>query len=341
MLLATTAFAFIDTDKHWSKETVDWGTEKEIVQGYPDGTFKPDNTVTEAEFLAMLLRAYGISAEGKFSHWADPYYSQAETYNYPVNGAKAIDKRNQPILRTQVAEIIAGTQGVNYTGRDAIHYLLLNGLAKGKDPSNITIANYEGNTSLTRAEAVQFIKNVLETGVAKLQERPKTPSPKLSDVKDTDKVVGEKEGPKVEHNLPTKLEEVSTPSEYTGKPEINRYISYEYNELFLKSIKVEEDGVSGKIPTPPEGFEWGFAVEYEYKPEYNPNPARVVPFLAHSSQYQKHGEFLAEIPMDEVEMIKVRVSLARKADGVSYYYSDLDVLSGNITQREAVRGNIK
>ena len=348
LLLTTTAFAYIDTNNHWSKETVKWGIENEIVQGYPDGTFKPDNTVTEAEFLAMLLRAYKVKGVGNFPHWADPYYGAASLYNYPVNGSDDISKRNQPIIRTHVAEIIAGTQGTNYTGRDAIHYLLKEGLAKGKDPNNITIANFEGKATLTRAEAVQFVKNVLETGVEKLQKRPIIPSPRLPVVRDTDKIVAKNtEKPKnntgksdVEHDLPTKIEEVSTMSG-KGMPEINRYISYQYNELFLDSIKIEENGVSGKIPTPPEGFYWSYMVDFEYKPEFDPNPARVFPYRAMDRSIVPVGEFLAKIPMDKITEIIVDVGLGREADGVVDYMSKLDVLTGNISHREALKGNIK
>lgn len=189
MSLGTTyAFAFSDAQVHWAKETIDWAVQKGVAKGYPDGTFKPNNHVTEAEFLAMLIRTFeGEKAGG--SHWADGYYTFARLMNYPTYGSQDVNKRSWLITRKQVAEIVAGTQGVNYTGNDAIHYLLLNGLAKGKDPSNLTIASFEGDATLTRAEAVQFIKNVLENGVDKLQPRPTSPSPALPEIGENDRIV--------------------------------------------------------------------------------------------------------------------------------------------------------
>ena len=190
LLLTTTGFAFTDIQNHWSKETVAWGVEKKVVQGYPDNTFKPNNTVTEAEFLAMLLRAYRINPTSTTSHWADPYYKLAvDTMNYPVAGGQDVSKRSFVITRTQVAEIVAASQNVNYDGKEAIHFLLLKGLAKGRDPQNLTIANYQGEATLTRAEAVQFIKNVIENGNPMIGSRPTNPSPSLGPIGDNDRII--------------------------------------------------------------------------------------------------------------------------------------------------------
>lgn len=189
MSLGTTyAFAFSDTQVHWAKESIDWAVQKGVAKGYPDGTFKPNNHVTEAEFLAMLIRTFeGEKAGG--SHWADGYYTFARLMNYPTYGSEDVSKRSWLITRAHVAEIVAGSQGYNYKGNDAIHFLLLNGLAKGKNPDEITIASFEGESTLTRAEAVQFIKNLVENGVEKLLPRPSTPSPALPNIGVHDKII--------------------------------------------------------------------------------------------------------------------------------------------------------
>ncbi|MCF6094527.1 S-layer homology domain-containing protein [Microaerobacter geothermalis] len=172
------AITFKDLNNHWARATVEWATENTITEGYPDKTFKPDKTVSEAEFLAMLIRAFKPKdlTETKIKHWADGYYIFATAYNYPVEGAFSIDKRNWPISRTRVAELVSGTQGVNYSGDYAIQYLLGKGLAKGKNPNEISIESYDGEGTLTRAEAVQFIKNLKDKGIQELKVRPFLPS---------------------------------------------------------------------------------------------------------------------------------------------------------------------
>lgn len=183
---AVSSSLYSDVDKsYWAYPVILWGTEKEIVKGYPDGTFKPKKSVTESEFLAMLIRAYNPSdfeQLNKNYHWADNYYLHSIKMNYPTLGARDSKKRGYIIDREHVAEIIAGTQGVNYKGEDAIQYLLGTGLAQGKKSSVVSINNYDGEGELSRAEAVQFIKNVLENGVKDkdgnpiMKPRPEKPS---------------------------------------------------------------------------------------------------------------------------------------------------------------------
>jgi hypothetical protein len=169
--MTTTAFGFTDVQSHWSKDTVTWGTEKEIAKGFPDGTFKPDSTVTESQFLALLLRTFMDDLKDDAVTWYQPYYDVAHANNYPV-----VDKYNAVILRTQVAEIVSGTQGVNLSGNEAIAYLLAKGLAKGKIADSVTLENYYGQEGLTRAEALQFIKNVVDKGITEIKERPFEPT---------------------------------------------------------------------------------------------------------------------------------------------------------------------
>ncbi|MNJ54354.1 hypothetical protein D3C77_497900 [compost metagenome] len=68
--------------------------------------------------------------------------------------------------------MITATEGVNFSGNHAIHYVLAFGLATGKDPGVVNVASFDGKGALTRAEALQFIKNVSDYGIGGLLERP-------------------------------------------------------------------------------------------------------------------------------------------------------------------------
>lgn len=59
--LTTSAFAYSDVDSsHLYSEAIDYITTQEIVQGYEDGTYKPDNPINRAEFTKILIEAkYG------------------------------------------------------------------------------------------------------------------------------------------------------------------------------------------------------------------------------------------------------------------------------------------
>ncbi|MBP3821245.1 S-layer homology domain-containing protein [bacterium] len=54
------AMAYPDVDEsHWAYSQIKLLTEQGVIIGYPDGTFKPDENVTRAEFAAMAIRALG------------------------------------------------------------------------------------------------------------------------------------------------------------------------------------------------------------------------------------------------------------------------------------------
>lgn len=54
------AFQFPDVPKtHWASNQIDILSDQGVIVGYPDGTFKPDENVTRAEFAAMAIKALG------------------------------------------------------------------------------------------------------------------------------------------------------------------------------------------------------------------------------------------------------------------------------------------
>lgn len=165
------------SDQYWAKDTIAWGYEAGLVKGYKDGTFQPSKTVTEAEFLTMLIRSYEptVTSSSK-GNWAAPYYARAKALHYPVASYTDIPSRNKVITRASVAELISSADGVNFSGDNAIRYLLAFGLANGSDANQVTVASFKGKQALTRAEALQFIKNFTEYGAGDLLDRPQEPS---------------------------------------------------------------------------------------------------------------------------------------------------------------------
>jgi len=96
----------------------------EILEGYPDGTFKPDNTITRAEFAAVAVRAKGlkdaaIASEGlatgftdvPASHWASGYINIATKLGL-VNGmGDGTYAPEAPITYEQAVTLIVRTLG--------------------------------------------------------------------------------------------------------------------------------------------------------------------------------------------------------------------------------------
>ncbi|RBW68941.1 amylopullulanase [Bacillus taeanensis] len=55
---------FSDISSHWAKAEIEKLASKEIIKGFPDGTFAPEQSVTRAELSALLIRILGLT-EGK------------------------------------------------------------------------------------------------------------------------------------------------------------------------------------------------------------------------------------------------------------------------------------
>lgn len=152
---------FSDISGHWAEATIRWAAGEGIVSGYGDNTFRPGNTVTEAEFLVMFTRAMGAQITPS-AHWSDAYYAFAKQNRFTLRGLGEEAARSAAISRTAVAELFASAAGQALSGDQAIQYMLDHGYSKGK--TEATIEGYAGADSLTRAEAVQFIRNALNEG---------------------------------------------------------------------------------------------------------------------------------------------------------------------------------
>ncbi|TDF93743.1 CAP-associated domain-containing protein [Paenibacillus piri] len=154
---AAEAPVFSDTSSHWGASAIAWGVQNHIVDGYADGSFRPDEPVSEPEFLAMLLRAYPeikLPDAAAGAAWYKPYYDAADTRKWPVLHNADPAKFN----RGHVARIITASQKGTQSLNDSIRYLLDQGLSGGKTAA--TVAGYQAADRLSRAEAVQFIRNL-------------------------------------------------------------------------------------------------------------------------------------------------------------------------------------
>lgn len=58
-LVRLTSFADVP-DGYWAKQPIENNATVGMVQGYPDGTFRPENALTRAELATLLVRAKGI-----------------------------------------------------------------------------------------------------------------------------------------------------------------------------------------------------------------------------------------------------------------------------------------
>ena len=56
-----------DYEGHWAEAQITKWLAKELVGGYGDGSFKPNNNITRAEFMTMVNKAFGFTAEANIT----------------------------------------------------------------------------------------------------------------------------------------------------------------------------------------------------------------------------------------------------------------------------------
>lgn len=108
------------TNDYWANESIKKIAEAGIINGYPDGTFRPEGTVTRAEFVAIINGVMGYN-EGvvktsfkdiKKEAW---YYKSlliAEKQGYIAGFSDGTFKPNDKITKEQVCVIVSRVTGI-------------------------------------------------------------------------------------------------------------------------------------------------------------------------------------------------------------------------------------
>jgi len=158
------AIKFSDVGNYWATEAIYWAAEKGIVEGYPDGTFKPTRNVTEAEFAAILARYVNntdkeaIAKREPEKHWAQSIYDELRRWDLPLKGNSNDKIKDSAITRGDVARVIAAKNGFNLDERQAVYYMYENDLSNGMIPNRLTFDSYGADQPLQRDQITQFIK---------------------------------------------------------------------------------------------------------------------------------------------------------------------------------------
>lgn len=185
------ADGFSDVGEYWATDAIKWAVEKGIVEGYPDGTFKPTQNVSEAEFAAILARYVVNTDKEKISqrqqgkHWAQPIYDELLRWALPLNGYTNDTIKDSVITRGDVARVIAAKNGFNLNERQAVYYMYENDLSSGMIPNRMTFDSYGVDKPLQRDQITQFIKLLNDKGITTFMGEP---SPKGD--AEADEIVG-------------------------------------------------------------------------------------------------------------------------------------------------------
>jgi uncharacterized protein YjdB len=114
-LLPIEAFAAQASDirNHWAKPQIESWMDRKLVSGYPDGTFRPDNNITRAEFMALVNGAFDYAETAQINYsdvkgedWYANVIAKAKAAGYIGGYPDGTMRPNNPISREEAAAVI-------------------------------------------------------------------------------------------------------------------------------------------------------------------------------------------------------------------------------------------
>ena len=101
---------FSDTSINaWYYPHMEMLIQKGGINGYADGTFKPDNIITNAEFVKIIVGLVGGDVSASDVHWADGYIQKAKSVGIVDADELPVTDYDEPIRRQTMAKYAART----------------------------------------------------------------------------------------------------------------------------------------------------------------------------------------------------------------------------------------
>jgi hypothetical protein len=163
---------------YWAYDQINYIGTLGIIQGYPDGTFRPEGNITRAEMAALLARTKmggdenvppatsRIFTDVPVSHWAAKYINLAAESEIVLGYPDKSFRPSSNITRAEGLAMIArfgGVKEITYNNEfpdvPATHWAAQ--IIAGAQQEGMLIflkgKNFEPNRKLTRAEAVEIL----------------------------------------------------------------------------------------------------------------------------------------------------------------------------------------
>jgi hypothetical protein len=167
-----------DISGHWAAANIEELIATGAIEGYLDGTFKPDHNITRAEFVKLLVSALKLPAKtGKLfadtdSHWAKEYIATAQAngiaggYTETTFGPDDLITREQmAVMVINAAKLDLVTDEPSFTDKASISDWARRAVATAKKYGIIEgypDQGFKPSASATRAEAAKVIVIVME-----------------------------------------------------------------------------------------------------------------------------------------------------------------------------------
>lgn len=103
-----------DIKDHWAKGIIETWISNGFISGYPDGSFRPNNSITRAEFMVLVNKAFGFTERAEISYkdvsesqWYYNTVARATAAGYMGGYPDGSMKPNHPISRQEVSVVLS------------------------------------------------------------------------------------------------------------------------------------------------------------------------------------------------------------------------------------------
>lgn len=164
-VLAAETPVFKDISKHWAKSSIETAVKAGILNGYPDGTFKPENSITRAELLKVMALTAKLNVDAAVA--GKPWYTsfQAALTDAKVYAAGDFSGDvNKPITRLEMAKLAIRSAVIDYRGKklsnDELMFRAVNAGLLSRTGTKAETIDPKGTT--TRAQAAVLVARLLK-----------------------------------------------------------------------------------------------------------------------------------------------------------------------------------
>lgn len=159
--------AFYDvTSKNPHYQAINWAVDLGILKGYEDGSFKPNGTLTEAQFMRIFARYLNPLVENESINTSDTdaVYDYLKERNVIVSGTSNKQVRAQKFTRLDVAKAFTAYDlgKSKVTSKEAIDWMYANNITSGKGISADKYDDFGSTDPLKRAHIVAFFKRLYD-----------------------------------------------------------------------------------------------------------------------------------------------------------------------------------
>lgn len=186
---------FKDIATHWAKTYIEDISSRGIINGYPDGNYKPDNNISRAELVKIAVKMFGLKVADKItenpfkdvpaSEWYGPYIKVALDSKIVKGYDEGTFRPNHNVTRVEALKILLEAAKVTLPTNvkspftDVINsgwyapyveFAVSNGLANGYSKEKFEPARFITRAEVAKISSLMIAKGLLSKTVSMIKD---------------------------------------------------------------------------------------------------------------------------------------------------------------------------